>query len=82
MSDNYFNSRLESTDQPAQWQRSASYESEKLKVKKRKIQMYCDFQPALLFLLTQGTKRKHSSALANYKPKIHSIIIKNRELGM
>ena len=44
--------------------------------------MYCDFQPAFLFLLTQGTKRKHSSALANYKPKIHSIIIKNRELGM
>ena len=43
--------------------------------------MYCDFQPAFLFLLTQGTKRKHSSALANYKPKIHSIIIKNRELG-
>ena len=44
--------------------------------------MYCDFQSAFLFLLTQSTKRKHSSALANYKPKIHSIIIKNRELGM
>ena len=40
--------------------------------------MYCDFQPAFLFLLTQGTKRKRSSAklimkrssaLANYKQK-------------
>ena len=31
--------------------------------------MYCDFQPAFLFLLTQGTKRKRSSALANYKTK-------------
>ena len=31
--------------------------------------MYCDFQPAFMFLLTQGTKRKHSSALANYKTK-------------
>lgn len=44
--------------------------------------MYCDFQPALLFTLTQGTKRKHSSALANYKTKIYYIIKKNRELGM
>lgn len=44
--------------------------------------MYCDFQPAFLFLLTQGTKRKHSSALANYKTKIYYIIKKNRELGM
>ena len=46
---NYFNSHLESTDPPEQWQRSASYESEKVKSEKRKIQMYCDFQPAFLF---------------------------------
>ena len=44
--------------------------------------MYCDFQPAFLFLLTQGTKRKRSSAKLIMKQKIYSIIKKNRELGM
>lgn len=44
--------------------------------------MYCDFQPAFLFLLTQGTKRKHSSALANYKTKNIFYNKENRELGM
>ena len=44
--------------------------------------MYCDFQPAFLFLLTQGTKRKHSSAMLIIKQKIYYIIKKNRELGM
>lgn len=39
--------------------------------------MYCDFQPAFLFLLTQGTKRKHSSALANYKTK--NILYNNKK---
>ena len=44
--------------------------------------MYYDFQPAFLFLLTQGTKRKHSSAMLIIKQKIYYIIKKNRELGM
>lgn len=44
--------------------------------------MYCDFQSAFLFLLTQGTKRKHSSALANYKTKNIFYNKENRELGM
>ena len=53
--------------------------------------MYCDFQPAFLFLLTQGTKRKHSSAKLIMKrssakliikQKIYYIIKKNREFGM
>lgn len=38
--------------------------------------MYCDFQPAFLFLLTQGTKRKRSSAILIMKQKIYSIIKK------
>ena len=44
--------------------------------------MYCDFQSAFLFLLTQGTKRKHSSALANYKTKNIFYNKENRELGI
>ena len=44
--------------------------------------MYYDFQSAFLFLLTQGTKRKHSSALANYKTKNIFYNKENRELGM
>ncbi len=44
--------------------------------------MYCDFQPAFLFLLAQGTKRKRSSAMLIMKQKIYYIIKKNRELGM
>lgn len=38
--------------------------------------MYCDFQPAFLFLLTQGTKRKRSSAMLIMKQKIYYIIKK------
>jgi hypothetical protein len=44
--------------------------------------MYCDFQSAFLFLLTQGTKRKRNSAMLIIKQKIYYIIKKNRELGM
>ena len=63
---------------PEQWQRSASYESEKVKSEKRKIQMYCDFQPAFLFLLTQGTKRKRSSAMLIMKRSSAKLIIKQK----
>ena len=52
VSDNYFNSfnsRLESTDQPAQWQRSASYENEKLKVKNEKSKCIVIFSPPFCF---------------------------------
>lgn len=38
--------------------------------------MYCDFQPAFLFLLAQGTKRKRSSAMLIMKQKIYYIIKK------
>ena len=38
--------------------------------------MYCDFQSAFLFLLTQGTKRKRSSAMLIMKQKIYYIIKK------
>ncbi len=38
--------------------------------------MYCDFQPAFLFTLTQGTKRKRSSAMLIIKQKIYFIIKK------
>lgn len=38
--------------------------------------MYYDFQPAFLFLLTQGTKRKRSSAMLIMKQKIYYIIKK------
>ena len=38
--------------------------------------MYCDFQPAFLFLLTQSTKRKRSSAMLIIKQKIYYIIKK------
>ena len=38
--------------------------------------MYCDFQPAFLFLLTQGTKRKHSSAKLIMKRSSAKLIMK------
>lgn len=40
--------------------------------------MYCDFQPAFLFLLTQGTKRKRSSTMLIMKRSSAKLIIKQK----